>query len=56
MIFLLYALATAIAIMGIGVAIGERSIIGMIAAIAATFIITGIGFKTKAKMRAQGKL
>lgn len=55
-IFIVYAILTAASIMGIGVAIGEKSIIGIIGCIIAVIVIMGMGFKTKAKMRANGEL
>jgi hypothetical protein len=41
---------------GIGIAIGERSVIGVIACIAALVFVMGFGFKTKKKMREAGEL
>jgi hypothetical protein len=55
-IFVLYAVLAAVSIMGIGVAIGEKSILGVIGSIIALIIIMGFGFKTKAKLRASGEL
>jgi hypothetical membrane protein len=55
-IFLLYSFAAAFCIMGIGVAIAERSIIGGIAAIVLLVFVMGFGFKTKRKMRGNGEL
>lgn len=42
--------------MGIGVAIAEKSLIGIIGCIAAVIVIMGMGFKTKKKMRENGEL
>mgnify|MGYP003574936980 FL=1 len=55
-VFVVYAILAAMSIMGIGVAIGEKSIIGVIGSILALIVIMGIGFKTKAKFRANGEL
>ncbi|KEF36017.1 hypothetical protein M670_04816 [Schinkia azotoformans MEV2011] len=45
------AIATVIALMLIGVAIAERSLLGIILSITATVLITGLGFSLKKKMR-----
>ncbi|HHW38239.1 MAG TPA: YlaF family protein [Bacillales bacterium] len=50
-LFLGLAIATVIAMMLIGVAIAERSILGIILSITATVLITGLGFSLKKKMR-----
>lgn len=42
--------------MGIGIAVAEESIIGILAAIIALIVVMGIGFKTKKKMRENGTL
>jgi hypothetical protein len=55
-VFVVYAILAAMSIMGIGVAIGEKSIIGVIGSILALIVIMGFGFKTKAKFRASGEL
>jgi hypothetical protein len=55
-IFILYAVLTAIFIMGIGVAIGVKSILGVIGCIIGVILVMGFGFKTKAKMRTNGEL
>lgn len=55
-IFVVYAILAAVSIMGIGVAISEESILGVIGSIIALFLIMGFGFKTKAKLRANGQL
>ena len=54
-IFVVYAVLTTISIMGIGVAIGEESILGVIVSIVAVVLVMGFGFKTKAKLRINGK-
>jgi len=53
---LLYAILAATSIMGIGIAIGEQSLIGGIGCIFALIVIMGMGFKTKRKMRENGQL
>ena len=55
-IFLIYSVLAAISIMGIGVAISEKSILGAVGCVVAVILIMGIGFKTKAKMRQNGQL
>jgi high-affinity Fe2+/Pb2+ permease len=55
-IFILYAVLTAIFIMGIGVAIGVQSILGVIGCIIAVIVVMGLGFKAKAKMRTNKEL
>ncbi len=54
--FIVYAVLAALSIMGIGIAIGEQSILGAIGCIIAVLLVMGMGFKTKAKMRANGEL
>lgn len=53
---LIYAVLAAVSIMGIGVAIAEKSLLGVIACIAACIVIMGFGFSTKKKMRENGEL
>lgn len=53
---LVYAILAAASIMGIGVAISEKSIIGALGCIVAIIVIMGMGFKTKRKMRENGEL
>ncbi|MFP7295983.1 YlaF family protein [Neobacillus niacini] len=55
-IFVVYAILAAMSIMGIGVAIGEKSLLGVIGSILALILIMGFGFKTKAKYRANGQI
>jgi len=55
-IFLLYAVFAALSMMGIGVAIGESSIIGILVSIVFLMIFLGLGFKTKKKWREEGRL
>jgi hypothetical membrane protein len=50
------ALLAAATIMGIGIAIAERSNIGILACIVGLVFVMGFGFKTKKKMREAGKL
>ncbi len=51
-----FAMLATVSIMGIGIAIGERSILGIIACIVGLVFVMGFGFKTKKKMRDNGKL
>ncbi|WP_066052790.1 YlaF family protein [Robertmurraya korlensis] len=53
---LFFALASAACMMGTGIAIGYRSLTGILASIVALVIVMGFGFTTKKKMREQGKL
>jgi hypothetical protein len=55
-VFVIYAVLAAVSIMGIGVAIGENSLLGVIGCIMVVLFVMGMGFKTKAKMRANGEL
>lgn len=55
-IFVVYAVLAASSIMGIGISIGEKSILGAVVSIILVVFIMGMGFKTKAKMRANGEL
>lgn len=55
-VFLLYAIGAAVMMMGIGVAIGERSIIGVFCRIVLLMVILGFGFKTKKRWREEGRL
>jgi hypothetical protein len=55
-IFVVFAVLAAVSIMGIGVAIGEESILGVIGSILALVLVMGFGFKTKAKYRTNGEL
>ncbi|MCM3690024.1 YlaF family protein [Neobacillus niacini] len=55
-IFVLYAILATVSIMGIGVAIGEESILGIIGSIIVLVLVMGLGFITKAKFRANGDL
>jgi len=53
---LILAILAAASIMGIGIAIAEKSLIGALACLLAVIIIMGTGFKTKRKMREKGIL
>ena len=55
-IFLLFALVATSCIMGIGISVAERSIIGIISCILLFILVMGIGFITKKKMRENGFL
>jgi hypothetical protein len=53
--FLILALLATASLAWTGIAIGERSIIGIVLSILALFIIMGYGFATKKKMREKEK-
>ncbi|CAM3405121.1 YlaF family protein [Cytobacillus oceanisediminis] len=53
---LAFAIGAALCMMGIGVAVAERSIIGIIFSIILLVFVMGFGFKTKKKMREDGLL
>nr|WP_308787281.1 YlaF family protein [Planomicrobium stackebrandtii] len=55
-IFVLYSLAAILAMVGIGLAVGLRSVIGIFAAILLLCLIMGMGFKKKKEMREAGLL
>ncbi|MGD7043533.1 YlaF family protein [Jeotgalibacillus proteolyticus] len=50
-IFVLYAFAAVLAMSGVGIAVGERSILWAILSIIALIVVFGMGFKTKKKYR-----
>jgi Family of unknown function (DUF5325) len=52
----LLAIFAVIAIMAIGIFIAEQSMIGIVMSIVALFIIIGIGFARKKRMREKGML
>ena len=53
---LIYAILAAASIVGIGISISEKSLIGALGCIVAVVVIMGMGFKTKSKMRKNGEL
>lgn len=55
-IFVFFAVAAAACMIGMGIAIGEQSILGLFLCIVALIAVMGFGFSTKAKMRRAGKL
>jgi len=55
LIMLGFSIITVAFMMIIGIAIAERSILGIILSIFAVFIVTGFGFITKKKMREQSR-
>ena len=55
-LFLLFALVATSCIIGIGISVAERSIIGIISCILLLILVMGIGFITKKKMRENGFL
>jgi hypothetical protein len=54
--FLFLAIAAAACMIGIGIAVGEDSILGALVSIAALIGVMGYGFKTKKKMRENGQI
>jgi arginine exporter protein ArgO len=52
----MYAILAAACIVGIGIAIAEKSIIGVFGCIIAVIFVMGFGFKTKKRMRENGQL
>lgn len=55
-IFVIYSLAALIAMAGIGLAVGLRSVLGIVAAVLLLIVIMGMGFKKKKEMREAGLL
>lgn len=55
-VFLIYAIGSAFSMMGIGVAIAESSIIGILISIVFLMVFLGFGFTTKKKWKEAGKL
>lgn len=54
--FLGFSILTVFLMMLIGVAIGERSVFGTLAASFGVIIVMGTGFMTKKKLREKGKI
>jgi hypothetical protein len=52
-LFLLFAIVAAACIAGIGIAIAERSVLGIIACMIATVCAFGLGFSFKKKLLSQ---
>ncbi|ANU27853.1 YlaF family protein [Planococcus versutus] len=55
-IFVLYSLAALLAMVGIGLAVGLRSILGIFLSVLLLIVIMGMGFKKKKEMREAGLL
>lgn len=55
-VFLIYALAAVLSMSGIGIAVAERSLTGILVSSGAFIVIMGMGFKTKRKMQKDGIL
>ncbi|CAG9619865.1 YlaF family protein [Sutcliffiella rhizosphaerae] len=55
-IFILFAVLAAVSLGLVGIAIGERSTLGIIGAFVLFALVMGFGFKTKKKMRESGQL
>ncbi|WP_088005811.1 YlaF family protein [Indiicoccus explosivorum] len=55
-VFVFYSLAALVAMAGIGVAVGERSVIGIILTAVVLMVVMGMGFRTKKRMREAGLL
>ncbi|TXC92101.1 hypothetical protein FS935_06895 [Metabacillus litoralis] len=53
-VFLVLSCLAAISMIGIGIAVSERSILGIILAIVALNVIMGSGFVLKKRMREKG--
>ncbi|MBP2239977.1 putative membrane protein [Cytobacillus eiseniae] len=53
---LAFAIVATICIMGVGIAIAEESVVGILACILVLIFIMGFGFKTKKKLRENGSL
>ncbi|WP_462409121.1 YlaF family protein [Neobacillus sp. Marseille-QA0830] len=53
---LIFAILAAASIMGMGIAIAEKSMLGLFGCIVALVVIMGLGFKTKKKLREKGLL
>ena len=55
-VFVFYSVAALLAMAGIGLAVGLRSVLGIFAAILLLCLIMGMGFKKKKEMREAGLL
>jgi hypothetical protein len=55
-LFLFLAFLAAACMMGAGIAVGERSIFGLLASLIALVAVMGFGFSMKKKYREKGKL
>lgn len=55
-VFVFYSIAALLAMAGIGLAVGLRSVLGIFAAILVLCLIMGMGFKKKKEMREAGLL
>jgi len=53
---LIFAILAAVSIMGIGVAIAEKTMLGLFGCLAALIVIMGLGFRMKKKLREKGVL
>lgn len=53
---LAFAIGAALCMMGIGIAVAEKSILGILGTILALIFVMGFGFKTKKKLRENGML
>lgn len=53
---LFFSFAATACMIGIGIAIGERSAIGAAACIIGLVFVMGFGFKTKKKLRERGEI
>lgn len=51
---LFFAVATTLSLVGIGISLGERSVLGVIICLLGATVITGIGFMTKKRLREKG--
>ncbi|WP_096199201.1 DUF5325 family protein [Bacillus sp. FJAT-45350] len=54
--FLLLAVITVICIMGIGIAVAERSLLITLLSLIGIFIATGLGFNLKKKLRESNEM
>lgn len=54
--FLFLAVLAAFSIVGMGISLGEKSLLGMLVCFVVLVSVMGYGFKTKKKLRESGKL